>query len=337
MIKEPLYAAGVSEPAPASDTEGVAAARARARAHAQAGRQVRLEWGPTGGAAISADADIAVVVDVLSFTTTLTIATARGTRVHPFAWKDERAAAYARERDAVLAVGRFEARELGHGGGRGSGRGGGRGHGGRVAAPPSLSPAQLLDAVPVPRPVLPSPNGSSICAALAGAGAGTGAGAGPGIGLQVVGASLRNRTAVARWLAPRIAAGARVALVPAGERWPDGSLRPAVEDLWGAGAVLDGLAAEGADPDADPGVDPGVDPGAGPDADADAGRWSAEARQARAAYRAAVGAGLEAALLDCASGRELVAVGFRADVLAAAELDADDVVPLLGGDGFTAA
>ncbi|MFJ9316134.1 2-phosphosulfolactate phosphatase [Pimelobacter simplex] len=319
----------MSEPAPASDTEGVAAARARA--HAQAGRQVRLEWGPTGGAAISADADIAVVVDVLSFTTTLTIATARGTRVHPFAWKDERAAAYARERDAVLAVGRFEARELGHGGGRGSGRGGGRGHGGRVAAPPSLSPAQLLDAVPVPRLVLPSPNGSSICAALAGAGAG--AGTGLGVGLQVVGASLRNRTAVARWLAPRIAAGARVALVPAGERWPDGSLRPAVEDLWGAGAVLDGLAAEGADPDADP----GVDPGAGPDADADAGRWSAEARQARAAYRAAVGAGLEAALLDCASGRELVAVGFRPDVLAAAALDADDVVPLLGGDGFTAA
>ncbi|AJR18392.1 2-phosphosulfolactate phosphatase [Pimelobacter simplex] len=289
----------MSEPAPASDAEGVAAARALAHAlaHAQAGRQVRLEWGPTGGAAISADADIAVVVDVLSFTTTLTIATARGTRVHPFAWKDERAAAYARERDAVLAVGRFEA--------RGGGRGG--------AAPPSLSPAQLLDAVPVPRLVLPSPNGSSICAALAGAGTRT------GLGLQVVGASLRNRTAVARWLAPRIAAGARVALVPAGERWPDGSLRPAVEDLWGAGAILDGLATEGADPDA--------------------GRWSAEARQARAAYRAAaaMGAGLEAALLDCASGRELVAVGFRADVLAAAALDADDVVPLLGGDGFTAA
>ncbi|WP_377323055.1 2-phosphosulfolactate phosphatase [Pimelobacter simplex] len=298
----------MSEPAPATDPEGVAAARARARAHAQAGRQVRLEWGPTGGAAISADADIAVVVDVLSFTTTLTIATARGTRVHPFAWKDERAAAYARERDAVLAVGRFEARELGHGHGGGRGRGGG--HGG--AAPPSLSPAQLLDAVPVPRLVLPSPNGSSICAALAGAGTRT------GLGPQVVGASLRNRTAVARWLAPRIAAGARVALVPAGERWPDGSLRPAVEDLWGAGAVLDGLATEGADPDA--------------------GRWSAEARQARAAYRAAaMGAGLEAALLDCASGRELVAVGFRADVLAAAALDADDVVPLLGGDGFTAA
>ncbi|UUW87934.1 2-phosphosulfolactate phosphatase [Pimelobacter simplex] len=257
-----------------------------ARAHAQDGRQVRLEWGPTGGAAISADADIAVVVDVLSFTTTLTIATARGTRVHPFAWKDERAAAaYARERDAVVAVGRFEARALGGSGG----------------ALPSLSPAQLLDAVPVPRLVLPSPNGSAICAALRAARP----------GLTVAGASLRNRSAVARWLAPQVAAGARVALVPAGERWPDGSLRPAVEDLWGAGAVLDALGSE--------------TPSLG-----------TEARHARAAYRAVAGT-LEAALLDCASGRELVGVGFRADVVVAAALDADDVVPVLGADGFAPA
>lgn len=270
-----------------------------ARAHAQAGRQVRLEWGPTGGAAISADADVAVVVDVLSFTTTLTIATARGTQVHPFAWKDERAAAYAREQDAVLAVGRFEARALGRGPG--------------ATAPPSLSPAQLLDAVPVPRLVLPSPNGSSICAALQGAGP-----AGPQP--QVVGASLRNRTAVARWLAPRIAAGARVALVPAGERWPDGSLRPAVEDLWGAGAVLDAL------------LEAGVGVGAG----VGEGMLSVEARHARAAYRCVADA-LTEALRDCASGQELIGVGFGEDVLAAAARDADDVVPLLGPDGFAAA
>ncbi|WP_418059225.1 2-phosphosulfolactate phosphatase [Pimelobacter simplex] len=278
-----------------------------ARAHAQDGRQVRLEWGPTGGAAISADADIVVVVDVLSFTTTLTIATARGTRVHPFAWKDDRAAAaYARERDAVVAVGRFEARALGGSDGRG-------GRGGSGGALPSLSPAQLLDAVPVPRLVLPSPNGSAICAALRAARP----------GLTVAGASLRNRSAVARWLAPQVAAGARVALVPAGERWPDGSLRPAVEDLWGAGAVLDALGSE--------------TPSLG-----------TEARHARAAYRAVAGTEsgtgtgtgtgtLEAALLDCASGRELVGVGFRADVVVAAALDADDVVPVLGADGFAPA
>ena len=43
--------------------------------------------------------------------------------------------------------------------------------------------------------------------------------------------------AVARWLQAR---GGTVAVVAAGERWPDGSLRPAAEDLWGAGAVLAG-------------------------------------------------------------------------------------------------
>jgi 2-phosphosulfolactate phosphatase len=253
-----------------------------AAAHAQAAHAVRLEWGPTGGAAAGAGADVAVVVDVLSFTTTLSIATARGTRVHPFAWKDDRAAAYARAHDAVLAVGRLEARGL-------------------AVPPPSLSPAQLLDRAPVPRLVLPSPNGSSICAALRAADP----------DLVIVGASLRNRRAVAAWLAPRLAARAGVALVPAGERWPDGSLRPAVEDLWGAGAVLDALP---------------------PATLADLG---AEARHALTAYRA-VAADLAAALDDCASGRELIAIGFAADVAAAAAVDADDVVPLLGTDGFGA-
>ncbi|GAA3819627.1 2-phosphosulfolactate phosphatase [Nocardioides panacisoli] len=245
---------------------------------------MRLEWGPTGGAAVAAGADVAVVVDVLSFTTTLGIAVARGTRVLPFAWKDERTAEYAAEHGAVLAVGRHEARVLEN-------------------PPPSLSPAQLLEADPVPRLVLPSPNGSTICAAL---------GTAPGAP-ALVGASLRTRAAVAAWLAPQVAAGATVALVPAGERWPDGSLRPALEDLWGAGAVLAALTAHV------------------PDA-----RLSIEAEHAAAAY-ALVADPLPDALDRCASGRELTAVGFAADVRAAAHLDADDVVPLLGPDGFAPA
>lgn len=253
-------------------------------AHGQRAFAVRLEWGPTGGAAIAAGADVAVVVDVLSFTTTLSIAVGRGTRVFPFAWKDERAAAYAAERDAVLAVGRLEARALDR-------------------PVPSLSPAQLLAAEPVERLVLPSPNGSTICAALHR----------DGRGPTVVGASLRNRSAVASWLAPRVAAGATVALVPSGERWPDGALRPAVEDLWGAGAVLARLAE--------------LVPGAA---------LSVEAEQARSAY-ALVADRLAEVLAACASGRELATADFAADVVAASQLDADDVVPLLGPEGFSAA
>lgn len=242
-----------------------------------------MEWGPTGGAAISSGADIAVVVDVLSFTTTLSIATSRGTRVHPFPWKDDRARQYADERGAVLAVGRLEARQ-------------------RAEPSPSLSPAHLLAAPYVDRLVLPSPNGSSICAALQRADP----------DLRVVGAALRNRAAVARWLAPRLADGATLAVVPAGERWPDGSLRPAVEDLWGAGAVLDALPAGAVD------------------------RLAPEVRHALAAFRS-VADDLPAVLDSCASGQELVGIGFGEDVAAAADLDADDVVPVLTADGFTAA
>jgi 2-phosphosulfolactate phosphatase len=250
----------------------------RAAAHAQAGHKVRLEWGPTGAAAVAAGADVAVVVDVLSFTTTLTVAVERGITVHPYHWKDERAAAHAASLDAVLAVGRFEQRDLG-------------------GSAVSLSPATMASVQGVERIVLPSPNGSTICAALAGSGA------------QVVGASLRNRAAVAAWLAPRLAAGATAAVVPAGERWPDGSLRPAAEDLWGAGAVLAALTAL-------------------------AGTWdlSPEAELARDAFLA-VEARLAAALAACAGGRELAAVGFADDVRVASELDVSAVVPLLGPDG----
>ena len=155
--------------------------------------------------------------------------------------------------------------------------------------------------------MLPSPNGSTICASLAGRGS---RGRPRTSTSGVVGASLRNRSAVARWLAPRLAGGAVVAFVPAGERWPDGSLRPGLEDLWGAGAVLDALDRTGL-------------------------RVSPEAEHAAASY-ATVAADLRAALADCASGRELAAVGYADDVEAAAEIDAEDVVPVLTDDGFVA-
>lgn len=79
------------------------------------------------------------------------------------------------------------------------------------------------------RLVLPSPNGSAIASATAG---------------TVVAACLRNATAVARWLGFRLAdSGTAVTVIAAGERWPDGSLRPALEDLLGAGALLSALCA----------------------------------------------------------------------------------------------
>lgn len=241
--------------------------------HGQAANRVRFEWGPTGAAAICGEVDVAVVVDVLSFTTTLTVAVERGMTVYPFRWNDVRATTYATTRDAVLAVGR------------------------RAAGPGevSMSPVSVRAAAGVERLVLPSPNGSSIAFGLAEA------------GVRVVGGSLCNRRAVARWVPD----GATVAVVAAGERWPDGSLRPAVEDLCGAGAVIAALVDLGAT---------GLSP---------------ETRVAEQAFRA-VEPRLAEELRACASGRELVDLGFGADVDVAAELDASDVVPVLDGEAFVA-
>lgn len=243
--------------------------------HDQASHRVRCEWGPAGARAVAADH--AVVVDVLSFTTTLTVALEHGIEVFPYAWRDSRAAEHAVRHGATLAVGRFEALSR------------------TDARHVSLSPATIAAAEGIERLVLPSPNGSTIAFELAGAGA------------CVLGACLRNADAVAAWLAPRVAAGASVALVPAGERWPDGSLRPAVEDLWGAGAVLAGL------------VDRGV------------GGLSPEARVAEQAFRAAQ---LPEDLAGLASAVELSDAGFGDDVVVASQAGVSAVVPLLDGESF---
>jgi 2-phosphosulfolactate phosphatase len=245
-------------------------------AHGQAAYDVRLDWGAAGARALVADArpgDVAVVVDVLSFTTTLSVALDRGILVHPYPWDVADAVAYAEARGAALAIGRSAGRETGG---------------------LSLSPRSFADdraTAGIERVVLPSPNGSSTAFALAGA------------GVRVVGACLRNAAAVARRI--DVAAG-RVCVVAAGERWPDGSLRPAVEDLWGAGAVLSGLTRSSVSP---------------------------EASAAVAAYDVVRGR-LGEVLPACASGRELVEEGWAGDVEVAAAVDVSGIVPVLAGDVF---
>jgi len=154
----------------------------------QGEHDVRMDWGPVG--AVATAADVCVVVDVLSFSTSVSVAVDRGMRVFPFHWRDDRAQAFAEEKDAVLAVGRLEATT----------------YDGAPPAP-SLSPAGLLDCAVVPRLVLPSPNGSSISTAL------------QDVGVEIAAGCLRNATSVASWLATHLQAGRSVAVVAAGERW----------------------------------------------------------------------------------------------------------------------
>jgi len=53
---------------------------------AQPGHALRLEWGPEGVAELGAHCAVLIVVDVLSFSTTVDLTTARGGRVRPLRW-----------------------------------------------------------------------------------------------------------------------------------------------------------------------------------------------------------------------------------------------------------
>lgn len=249
--------------------------------HSQDGWDVRFDWGVDGLAAVGPGAATVVVVDVLRFTSAVSVAVGRGAVVLPYTWTmGDAARAYAATHGAELA--------------------GRREHGGW-----SLSPRDLTRIPAGTRLVLPSPNGSALAF-----------GARDDVpDAAVLAGCLRNAAAVAAVAAE---SDGTVAVVAAGERWRGslGALRPSVEDLLGAGAVLRALIdVEGLADRAESTVSP-------------------EARAAIAAFDAARH-DLGAWLAGSASGRELIALGFDDDVEAAAVLDAEDVAPVLDGPAFS--
>lgn len=229
----------------------------------QSGFDLRCDWGSDGLRAILPGCEAVIIVDVLSFCTTVDIAVAVGAAVYPAATESEGEEVAARE-GATLARS-------------------------RSAGGLSLSPAPMLRLLPGERIVLPSPNGSRISLE-------TGE-------IPTFAGCLRNAEAVA-YGASRIAR--RIGVIAAGERWPGGRLRPAVEDWLGAGAILLHLE----------------------------GRRSPEADAAVAAFRAAE-ADLDAALVACGSGRELIERGHAADVEIAARYRSSRAVPRMVDGAFT--
>ena len=136
-------------------------------ADGQGGYRVRFDWGPVGADAVAPGAAFVAVVDVLSFTTTLTVAVEQGMSVLPYRWRDDSAVGFARRHGAMLAVLRSQA-----------------GPGQITLSPESILRADLKSGG-IDRLVLPSPNGSAISVRLADAGA------------TVVGVCLRNAAAAA--------------------------------------------------------------------------------------------------------------------------------------------
>jgi 2-phosphosulfolactate phosphatase len=177
----------------------------------QDGFAYRFEWGPQGLRTLAPLADVVVIVDVLCFTSAVSAALEARSKVLPYRWDDDGAAAYAARHDAVLA-------------------------GSRNAGGPSLSPTDLL-MLSCDRVVLPSPNGSAMAFAAREHGA-----------RHVLAGCLRNASATARHARTLAGPDGTIALIAAGERWrgSTGPMRAAVEDLIGAGAVLAALDPAGA-------------------------------------------------------------------------------------------
>ncbi len=222
---------------------------------------VRFEWGLPGAKLLAPISDVMIIVDVLSFTTCVDIVTSRGGSVYPFRDKLEVLPAFAASRGALYAAP-------------------GRKH----QAAYSLSPASLLTIAEGTRLVLPSPNGSTLSLA-------TGS-------TSTLAGCLRNARAVA---ARALQLGQRISVIAAGERWQkDGLLRPAIEDLLGAGAIIECLG----------------------------GQRSPEAETAVASFLSAQ-ADLQDTLRRCGSGKELIGRGFAGDVQLAGQLNVSDAAPLL--------
>ncbi|GAA0674456.1 hypothetical protein GCM10010193_29230 [Kitasatospora atroaurantiaca] len=183
--------------------------------------QVHVEWGPTGAGLAAARGDIVVVVDVLSFSTTLAVAVARDFTCLVYSGAE------------IERMGGLEAAATGLGA---------RPLSKRRRVPPgqiSLSPQSLLSAEPGQRVLFTSLNGAAAAGAAAGAPA-----------LLVGG--LRNASASAAAVSRLLDDGVakRVTVVACGEHWSSvepgvEGMRPSLEDWLGAGLICSRLADAG--------------------------------------------------------------------------------------------
>lgn len=217
---------------------------------------IRFEWGLHGIETLRDDCKVLIIVDVLSFSTSVDIATSRGATVYPY--RGEQAAEFAESLNAILADRRRNTQF-------------------------SLSPHSLMELPIDTRLVLPSPNGSTLSLSTGDA--------------ATLAGCLRNAAAVAR-AAQNL--GTPIGVIAAGERWPDGSLRPSLEDMLGAGAIIHHLH----------------------------GTHSPEAHAAEAVFLAHR-KNLHDCLSTCGSGVELIDKGFPQDVALASALNASDNAPRL--------
>jgi len=172
--------------------------------------QCRVEWGQRGAREAAQRGDITIIVDVLSFSSTVVTAVHYGAAVVPFPPIRDAAIEYAKQIGARFVWGRAEAEKFG----------------GHSLSPLTFSPEDRGQTF-----VLCSLNGAT-CARAASK-----------VPALLVGCFL-NASAVADVAnALQAKTGADITVIPCGEKWSsvlenENDLRPGIEDYLGAGLIL---------------------------------------------------------------------------------------------------
>ncbi|TMV44931.1 2-phosphosulfolactate phosphatase [Paenibacillus mesophilus] len=174
--------------------------------------ECRVEWGERGAREAAARGDIVIIVDVLSFSSTVVTALHHGAVVFPHA-KDGRVREFADRHGAEVILGRAEAASAGA---------------------PTLSPITFGPEHAGRKFALCSLNGA-VCARI-----------GAAASALLVGCLLNAGSVAKEANRLRRVSGACVTVVPCGEKWNDpiegeSLLRPSLEDYLGAGAILHAL------------------------------------------------------------------------------------------------
>ncbi|WHY01585.1 2-phosphosulfolactate phosphatase [Neobacillus sp. DY30] len=236
----------------------------------------RMEWGRRGAREAADRGDIIIIVDILSFSSTVVSALHYGSVIYPYP-PYVNGKEYAKEINAEYILGRAEAAKAGK---------------------PTLSPVTFNEEHSNKRYVLSSLNGA-FCTWIASKAQALFAG------------SLLNAEAVASAANQlRLTTKANITVIPCGEQWSYGreeedTLRPAIEDYLGAGAILSYLE----------------------------GEKSPEAEVCMGAFLQAKPK-LNALIWDCGSGRELRERGFASDVEHCRRLNVYQTVPVLKNNHF---
>lgn len=230
----------------------------------------QLDWGRRGVQQAVEQGNMLVIVDTFRFSTAAITAAHHGGLIYPCSLEED-AAELARHIGGEVAISHQDVPDKGRF---------------------SLSPATYFDIEPSTKVVLASPNGAT-CSRY-----------GRQVPYLFIGAVVNARAVATVISSLAEQEDLAVTVIACGERWKtpseDGSLRFAIEDYLGAGAILSYLQ----------------------------GEKSPEARICEGAF-VQVRDELESILWDCGSGRELRAKGFSTDIRHAARLNIYQVVPYM--------